>query len=242
MMNESEWHESDDVNVMLEFLHGKMSDRKLRLFACACCRSVWHLLEDERSRKAVEIEEAYVDGAVEEALRRSTARDAHNAAAELNSRPSVVGNERASQAVTLAATAAVEVLQDSSVHGVATSAELAARSTAKSVATARKHMARSNGEAGRPTAKRERTCQCQLLRDIVGNPFQAAIVDPSWLIAPVVESAKAIYEDRAFDRLPVLADDLEEGGCQDDNILAHCRHPGPHVRGCWVVDLLLGKD
>jgi hypothetical protein len=54
--------------------------------------------------------------------------------------------------------------------------------------------------------------------------------------------AEVIYADSAFDRLPVLADALEEAGCTISDILDHCRGPGPHVRGCWVVDLLLGKE
>ena len=54
--------------------------------------------------------------------------------------------------------------------------------------------------------------------------------------------AATIYDDRAFDRLPILADALEDAGCDDHDILAHCRGPGPHVRGCWVVDLVLGKS
>jgi hypothetical protein len=67
-------------------------------------------------------------------------------------------------------------------------------------------------------------------------------VDPAWLTAKVVALAQAIYDDRAFDRLPILADALEDAGCTNQDILAHCRQPGEHVRGCWVVDLLLGKS
>jgi hypothetical protein len=61
------------------------------------------------------------------------------------------------------------------------------------------------------------------------------------LTPTVTALAEAIYADRAFDRMPVLADALEEAGCSDDQILSHCRGEGPHVRGCWVVDLVLGK-
>jgi hypothetical protein len=64
----------------------------------------------------------------------------------------------------------------------------------------------------------------------------------TWNDGIVIKLAQAIYEERAFDRLPILADALEEAGCSDTEILAHCRGPGPHVRGCWVVDLLLGKE
>jgi hypothetical protein len=84
-----------------------------------------------------------------------------------------------------------------------------------------------------------------LLRDIVGNPFRLVTVDTAWLENNdkcVVRLAQAIYAGRAFDRLPILADALEDAGCTDAAILEHCRGPGPHVRGCWVVDLLLGKQ
>jgi len=79
------------------------------------------------------------------------------------------------------------------------------------------------------------------LRDIFGNPFRPVAADPAWLTPTAVSLAAAIYEDRAFDRLPVLADALEEAGCTNAAVLLHCRQPSEHVRGCWVVDLVLGK-
>ena len=87
--------------------------------------------------------------------------------------------------------------------------------------------------------------QARLLRDVFGNPFwPMPSVDPAWLAGSdgaAAGLARALYEERAFDRLPILADALEEAGCTDREILDHCRGPGPHVRGCWVVDLFLGK-
>jgi hypothetical protein len=80
-----------------------------------------------------------------------------------------------------------------------------------------------------------------LIRDIFGNPFRPVIVDSTWQTSNVTGLAQAIYEERAFDRLPILADALEDAGCTNRDILDHCRQPGEHVRGCWVVDLLLGK-
>ena len=82
---------------------------------------------------------------------------------------------------------------------------------------------------------------CRLLRDIFGNPFRPIVADPAWLTPTVGSLAVAIYEDRAFDRLPILADALEEAGCTNADVLLHCRVPAEHVRGCWVVDLVLGK-
>jgi hypothetical protein len=86
--------------------------------------------------------------------------------------------------------------------------------------------------------------QCQLLHDIFGNPFRPVAVDPRWLawnFGTVPAIARHVYEERAFYDLPILADALEDAGCGDAAILDHCRSRGPHVRGCWVVDLLLGK-
>ncbi|MBA4192079.1 MAG: hypothetical protein C0467_29220 [Planctomycetaceae bacterium] len=80
-----------------------------------------------------------------------------------------------------------------------------------------------------------------LLRELFGNPFRPVTVDPSWLTSTVNALAEGIYAYRAFDRMPILADALQDAACDNDEVLAHCRGPGSHVRGCFVVDLLLGK-
>jgi hypothetical protein len=90
----------------------------------------------------------------------------------------------------------------------------------------------------------ERQAQVGLLRCIFGNPFRPGAVDDAWLAwndNAVRRMAQAIYNERGFDRLPILGGALEDAGCTDRDILDHCRGPGPHVRGCWAVDLLLGK-
>jgi hypothetical protein len=86
-----------------------------------------------------------------------------------------------------------------------------------------------------------RQWQAHLMREVFGNPFCAVETDPAWLTSAVVALAQPIYEEQAFDRLPILANALEDAGCHRTDILGHCRSPGPHVRGCWVVDLLAGK-
>jgi hypothetical protein len=80
------------------------------------------------------------------------------------------------------------------------------------------------------------------LHCIVGNPFRPVVFDPRWRTETVVALAAGIYEERAFDRLPVLADALEEAGCDNSDVLSHCRGPGPHARGCWVMDGVLAKS
>jgi hypothetical protein len=79
-------------------------------------------------------------------------------------------------------------------------------------------------------------------RDIFGNPFRPVTFDSRWQTETVVVLATGIYTDCAFDRMPILADALEEAGCDNADILNHCRGEGPHVRGCWVVDMVLGKE
>jgi hypothetical protein len=81
-----------------------------------------------------------------------------------------------------------------------------------------------------------------LVRDVFGNPFRPVEIDSQWRTTNVAALAQTIYEERAFERMPILGDALEESGCDNTDILNHCRQPGEHVRGCWVVDLLLGKS
>ncbi len=105
---------------------------------------------------------------------------------------------------------------------------------------------RLQGEDEQPegrAARRERRAQCDLLRDLFGNPFRPAVIEPTWLKwndGCVIKLARAIYEERKYQDMKILADALEEAGCTNADILTHCRQTGEHVRGCWVVDLLLG--
>jgi hypothetical protein len=87
--------------------------------------------------------------------------------------------------------------------------------------------------------------QADLIREVFGNPFKDVVIQQSWLNwngGTVVQIAQAVYDERAFERLPVLADALEEAGCDDAGLLGHLRGPGPHCRGCWAVDAILGRN
>ena len=100
---------------------------------------------------------------------------------------------------------------------------------------------------GEPTSLGAATWRddAELIREIYGNPFSLPFVDPAWLTwgdATIVKIAQTIYAGRRFDAMPILADALEEAGCSDAAILTHCREKREHVRGCWVLDLLLGKS
>jgi hypothetical protein len=81
-----------------------------------------------------------------------------------------------------------------------------------------------------------------LFRDIFGNPFRSVTFDPEWRTSTAVALAQQMYDSRDFSAMPILADSLQDAGCENADVLDHCRGPGPHVRGCWVVDLVLGKS
>jgi len=196
---------------MLKFVRGKVSDRKLRLFACGCCRQFWHLMDDDRSRKAIEVAEQFADGF-------SDNRELHEAWESLQvhrARPPLTGKGWDIAQLTAALhglDAAVGVIYEVSIR---------------------------QWVADKPEW-RNIPSLAGLLRDIFHNPFRSVTVDATWLTMSA--SAQAIYDERSFDRMPILADALEDAGCASQDILNHCRQPGVHVRGCWVVDLLLDKE
>ena len=96
----------------------------------------------------------------------------------------------------------------------------------------------------RPESETHPRLYCELTRDIFGNPVPPLVTfSPSWLTSTTaVALARTMYDSRDFSAMPILADALQDAGCDNADILAHCRSDGPHVRGCWVLDLLLGKE
>ena len=219
-MTEVEWLTCTEPTAMLRFLRRGADERKLRLFACACCRRAWPQLTDERCRQAVEVAERYANG---------LATDRELEAAQ-NLDPDVDEDF-----AYVAGLVADESAFDAAFYGSDNAAGLVAATAAKfSDAYGAEHRAQSG-----------------LLVDVVGNPFRPVTVDRRWLAwnsGAVEKVAQAVYDDRQLPsghldavRLAVLADMLEEAGCADPDILSHLRGPGPHVRGCWVVDALVGK-
>jgi hypothetical protein len=229
-MTEAEWFVCTDPEAMLESLRGKARDRKLRLFAVACCRRIWHLLIDDRSKKAVLVAEQTAD-------QRSRSEEIAAAIAEARAAFRACEHLAARHADAAGAAHWLTMWFEGTV-------DIPIR-VALTTANAAGYSDDGSGFAFQKDVEVEYPHQCSLLREILGNPFQTVSVEPScltWNDSAVVKIAELIYDDRAFDRLPILADALEDAGCDNADILAHCRGPGPHVRGCWVVDLLLGKQ
>jgi hypothetical protein len=234
-MNEAGWLACENPGPMLVWLGRAASARKLRLFACACCRRVGHLLNDRGAHAALATAERFADGLVgdgERSAARRAAQQASQTRAVTNQPPTFPRWERRVASAIYYATAA------DAWEGAYKARQLAAEAL----------FWRAGGfdtpdwQAVEPA---ERRAQTELLRDLFGPlPFRAVAIDPAWLAwggGTVVKLAAAAYDERAFDRLPILADALEEAGCADEAVLAHLRGPGPHVRGCWALDLLLGK-
>jgi hypothetical protein len=228
-MTEAEWLTCADPEPMLAYLRGTASDRKLRLFACSCCRRVWALLIDPASRAAVEFSEAHADAG----LRGRRGFPAVRRAAHLALRAA----QRAAEGAGPEARHAVQarVLAAYAVDGL--TAPVQAAAVANNLARAIRVL---RGVALRSGACPEQEQQAGLVREQFGNPFRCVAVEPQWLSSDVVALARGIHAEGAFDRLPILADALQEAGCEEGPLLAHCRGPGPHARGCWAVDLLLG--
>jgi hypothetical protein len=227
-MTEAEWLACTDPSPMLGFFEVKASKRKMRLFACACCRRIWPLHVDRRSQEAVEVAERYADGLADDQELQKAIVKAERAILEARRifRHGVLIDDLSPQSAYFAA---------DGPPGDA--AEAAAESAACEVAGDE-----DDTPAWKAAKRSEEACQAALLREIVGNPFQDVRVHPSWLTSTVMALARGIYEERAFDCMPILADALEEAGCDNRAILTHCRQDGEHARGCWVVDALLGKS
>jgi hypothetical protein len=246
-VTEEDWQDCTDPRTMLAFLMGKFSERKLRLFLCACARSLWHLLDDEEARTAVEVAERYADGlagvaerevAYQRASERFWAR-----LDEVVPAPGVVSVQALFAQLRLGKThVAVRAAGDADRLWQYYEGSLAQHE--ESLAPYRQgHFDRE-----------EEQDPCELLRDLCGPlPFRFVKVEPAWLSwgeGTVPRLAQAAYEERYLPsgeldskRLAVLADALEEAGCGNEEILTHLRQQGTlHVRGCWVVDLILSKD
>ena len=202
---------------MLAHLRGRCTDRKLRLFACACCRQIWHLLTDAISQRAVEVAERHADGEASDQELEAAWLDAERFFGSTCSYGTSTGNQ-AARAASTAADPRVSFLP---------------------------HMYQLSFQY----MSEEWPAHIRLLRCVFGNPFSPVPFAPTWRTAAVLPLARAAYEERApaagtLDnaRLAVLADALEEVSCTDEAVLSHLRGSGPHVRGCWCVDLALGKE
>jgi hypothetical protein len=212
---------------MLEFLRGKATDRKLRLFAVACCRRVRAVLDDPVLRTGVEVAERHADGLA----RWSELRQVW----EMIPPPFFPEDDDYFDLGGQAQSELGQAVREASEKDGGSPWNV-------SEATAR--VAWCSPE-DHPKYFTERRVQTHLLRDLFGPlPFRPVPIDPhvlAWNDRLVVRLAGAIYEERRWGDVPILGDAFLDAGCDDENLIAHCRSEGPHVRGCWAIDLILRK-
>jgi hypothetical protein len=220
-MTETDWFREKYPGLLYDYVRvRKENSRKSRLLTCAGCRRAWSQLTDPVLREAVELAERFADGAATQ------------------------------EELTVAEEQVVVLLH--SQPGLKNIRQCTPHETGPWLAWG---AVRSDAESGpamwggwasqRTVPAAERRAMCDLLREIYGNPFRTHPVATeylTWQGGVVTQLANAIYEGRRFSDLPILADALEEAGCVDAEILRHCRRPGGHVRGCWVLDTLLGLE
>jgi hypothetical protein len=252
-MTKTQWLAATDPAPMLKFLDGRVSDRKLRLFAVAGCRRFGNLIAFEEERQAIRAAEQFADGKLTAKKMKAAVKAMH-----------LEGVDNAKYACWYACQ---EDAHEAAVHVAFELCNCAASAVEIALEESGPEGSAMFGTPEKAEAE-ERAFVAGLLREIIGLPFRRkSRIRPQWLAwndSAVARLAEAIYLDGAFDnppvmletrpdeaaraqaaicaRLAIVADALEDAGCTDAELLCHLRAPGPHVRGCWAVDLVLGKS
>jgi len=210
----------------------------------------------QTTKRTIEVAERFADGVATEHDRRAAAEASQAASSHYGdiaaSAPSPGDDPNYDDAavtigcdVGAAAECAASILPSAAELMVRVAATFAAYDNEAYYAGAHGYSGASRTNLHLVARRAERVGQWTLLADIFGDPFRSPVIDSSWLTwndGTVFNLAQAIYNDSRFQDLPVLADALEEAGCNNVEILNHCRQPGVHVRGCWALDLILGKE
>lgn len=251
-MTRKKFRDCTDPVAMIEMIHGKVSSRKLRLYFCGGCRSLEHLIFDPKCRAALSVVERDADGQLSEEKREEelfiaryesdlTAwfldyHDSETLHEQLQYQPEFVH-----RLVELGA------VSDSVLRGEECTFNRHVLAELIAVGTPIHELASDSNELI-VIQSAARSCRGinwpgRWLKDCVfANPFRPVTLPPDCRTSTAVAIARGIYDERAFERMPVLGDALEDAGCDQIDVLSHCRSADPHVRGCWVVDQLLGYE
>jgi hypothetical protein len=239
-MSEEEWLECTDIGRMLEFIHDKGTDRQWRLYLCGGCRAISHLFYSNSSRRAVDVAEEFTEGLADEAELDRAEWSAEVPTFGHDFYPSGI-----SRSENLARLIEMGAIPESARHGT----EWVANEGIQERLIAAANLAEACAFVSlRPSEFKLRYMRQVdwpgrwLIECVFGNPFRPVKFNQSWLTSNVVGVAQRIYDERQFQDMHILGDALEDAGCGKASILEHCRSGGEHVRGCWVVDLILGKQ
>ena len=223
-MTEAQWLTDGAPAGMFHLVRPWASGRKLRLFVVACCDRIAPLFPDDRIRRALDAAERLADAAIDVSDRAAAETWVRAVRAELNPQ----SDARRWDAATAALIAVSRAFWPKD----------AARLASIALVTIQQVVRDSDGSV----TEVEAAAEAHLLRDLFGNPFRPVTFSPEWRTDTAVLLARTMYEAHEFSAMPILADALQDAGCDNDEILNHCRGDGPHVRGCWVVDAVLSKE
>lgn len=249
-MTEAEWLSYDYWRPMLDVLSVRITQRKGLLYVATGLRSIWNLLYCESSRQAVASAERLADGEATDDEIRNAAWSAEVPTFGFDFEPQFIRKHMADGNYDPGVRRLLEM-------GVYTEADIAGDSPLGDDQVVRRlsnaaHIAyhsfgciREDGFSDHILEHMSALTEWPggwLVRDIFGNPFRPVAFSPGWRTAAAVALAESMYQARDFAAMPILADALQDAGCENEDILSHCRGPGPHVRGCWVVDLVTGRE
>src|SRR5262245_27635394 len=253
-MTEAEWLACADPQPMFEFLRRSASDRKVRLFALACCRRVWASLEHEEFRDAVRKAELFADGLVEQDEMLQAYKKAHAVFIKLHGKDNGPGAALTTSSFPAPPKTFFQRIADAlddpwwedefDKGDPLAPALVTARHAARAAADLQgeRHALDSPISMADHREQAEHREQAALVRCLFENPFRPRpVFDAASPSSEIKALAEGIYAELAFDRMPLLADALEASGCTNGDLIAHCRSGREHARGCWVVDLVLGK-
>lgn len=238
-MTEADWLSCTDPQQMLNSLQwaSAVSDRKARLLAIAVCRRVGHLLVHAESRACVEAAERYADGLADAAEVAAAGETAETLLGDAWHGPFARWHEAAAAT---AAEWACWVDEPGEPPEMAAAAGHACERAASALADANVYVGSPYVAFAEGPDTQEQAYQAALVRDIFGPlPFRRVAFAPAWRTPAAVALSRSMYEGQRFENLPLLGDALEEAGCADPDVLNHCRRSGVHVKGCWVLDLVL---
>lgn len=213
---EAQWLQSSDPIKMLASMPVVISDRKMRLFSCACCRHFLTSLSSDPYKTAVETAEKFADGQTTKAALKRARQGVRGVRHQLP--PNSTGDHAEWASLWMSEVAASENAFDGVIHEIE-------RFTAQNLL---------KPDQCPPAAS--------YLRCVAGNSFRQERLDSKWITSEAVALARSIYDNVIFDQMPELGFALQHAGCTDYAILNHCSSTGPHVRGCWVVDEIPGKS
>ncbi len=222
-MTEAEWLTPGDLSEHVKFLWAQKRTRKLRLFGVGCCRPLEPWMYDPVMQEALLCAERLADGNLSDSTMVKWRQKVQRAE---DARKPATNEQDATRQRTVYWTVR-SVCHDNRFSCYADSWTT---------------LVRDREVFGEEFVRRGTAFAHATLLEVFGNPFRRLTFPQEWLTSTVVALASQMYKSRDFSPMPILADALQDVGCDNDDILTHCRGSGPHVRGCWVVDLVLGKE